>query len=129
MDLKDIRLLIKMVDESGVDEVRLAQGDFRISIKKKVAARVENTTRDTGVIGASGPLATEIVELGYLSRDSNLKPGQQVVTSGEGGIFPAGIPIGQIVDVQPVDYGTRAEARVRLAAKLNALQEVWVKFP
>ena len=34
MDLKDIRLLIKMVDESGVDEVRLAQGDFRISIKK-----------------------------------------------------------------------------------------------
>ena len=26
----------------------------------KVAARVENTTRDTGVIGASGPLATEM---------------------------------------------------------------------
>lgn len=34
MDLKDIRLLIKMVDESGVDEVRLEQGEFRISIKK-----------------------------------------------------------------------------------------------
>ena len=32
----------------------------------KVAARVENETRDTGVIGPSGPLETELVELGYL---------------------------------------------------------------
>ncbi len=40
MDLKDIRLLIKMVDESGVDEVRLAQGDFRISIKKNAPVMV-----------------------------------------------------------------------------------------
>jgi rod shape-determining protein MreC len=52
-----------------------------------------------------------------------------VVTSGEGGIFPKGIPIGKIVDVQPVDYGSRTEARVKLAANLNALEEVWVMFP
>ena len=95
----------------------------------KVAARVENDTRDTGIIGASGPLETELVELGYLSRNANLKPAQNVLTSGEGGIFPAGIPIGKIVDVQPVDYGSRTEARVKLAANLNALEEVWVMFP
>jgi rod shape-determining protein MreC len=95
----------------------------------KVSARVENQTHDTGIIGASGPLDTEFVDLGYLSRDANLKPGQAVLTSGEGGIFPGGIPIGKVVDVQPVDYGTRSEARVRLAARLNALHEVWVMFP
>ncbi len=95
----------------------------------KVSARVENETRDTGIIGPSGPLDTEFVELGYLSRNANLKPAQNVVTSGEGGIFPPGIPIGKIVDVQAVDYGLRTEARVRLAANLNALEEVWVKFP
>jgi rod shape-determining protein MreC len=95
----------------------------------KVAAQVVNEGRDTGVIGASGPLETELVVLGYLSRNANLKPAQNVVTSGEGGIFPPGIPIGKIVDVQPVDYGTRAEARVKLAANLNALEEVWVLFP
>ena len=95
----------------------------------KVAARVENDTRDTGIIGASGPLETDLVELGYLSRNANLKPAQNVVTSGEGGIFPPGIPIGKIVDVQPVDYGSRTEARVKLAANLNALEEVWVMFP
>ncbi len=95
----------------------------------KVAARVENDTHDTGIIGASGPLDSDLVDLGYLSRNANLKPAQSVVTSGEGGIFPKGIPIGKIVDVEPVDYGLRAEARVKLAANLNALEEVWVMFP
>ena len=95
----------------------------------KVAARVENETRDTGVISADGPLAAQLVRMDYLSRGAELKPAQRVFTSGEGGIFPKGIPIGQIVDVQPVDYGLRYEARVRLAANLNALEEVWVMFP
>jgi rod shape-determining protein MreC len=95
----------------------------------KVAARVENETHDTGVIGPYGPLETELVALGFLSRNANLKPGQAVLTSGEGGIFPPGIPIGKVVDVQPADYGSRAEARVKLAANLNALHEVWVKLP
>ena len=94
----------------------------------KVSARVENESGDTGIIGASGPLETEVVELGYLSRNTNLKPGQLVLTSGVGGIFPAGIPIGRILDVQPGDYGLRSEARVKLAANLNALREVWVLF-
>ena len=94
----------------------------------KVSARVEET-RDIGIIGASGPLETEFVELGYLSRNANLKPAQNVVTSGDGGIFPKGIPIGKIVDARILDYGLRTEARVRLAANLNALEEVWVMFP
>jgi rod shape-determining protein MreC len=95
----------------------------------KVSARVENETHDTGIIVASRPLETALVELGYLSRDANLKPGQNVVTSGQGGIFPPDIPIGKIVDVEPADYGSSIEARVKLAANLNALEEVWVKFP
>ena len=94
----------------------------------KVSARVENETRDTGVIGPSGPLDTAFVVLGYLSRNANLKPAQNVATSGEGGIFPRGIPIGKIVDVEAADSGLRT-ARVRLAANLNALDEVWVMFP
>jgi rod shape-determining protein MreC len=95
----------------------------------KVSARVENETGDTGIIGASGPLETEAVALGYLSRNANLKPGQLVKTSGVGGIFPPGIPIGNILDVQSGEYGLRSEARVKLAANLNALEEVWVMFP
>ena len=93
------------------------------------SALVENETRDTGVIGSSGPLDSALVEMGYLSRNANLKPGQSVVTSGLGGIFPKGIPIGKVVDSQTADYGLSTVARVKLAANPNALEKVWVLFP
>ena len=92
----------------------------------KVSARVLNRARDTGVIGGAGPLDSEFVELGYLSRNAELKPGQPVVTSGLGGIFPKDIPLGKVVDSHTEDYGLYAVARVKLAANLHALEEVWV---
>jgi len=95
----------------------------------KVSARVENETRDSGIIGSSGPLNSEFVEMGYLSGGASLKPGQLVKTSGQGGIYPPNIPIGTVVDTQTIEYGLATLARVRLSANLNALQEVWVMFP
>ena len=95
----------------------------------KVAARVDNPTGDTGIIGASGPLDRGFVELGFISRNANLKPGQLVRTSGKGGIFPENIPIGNIVDTRSVEYGSASVARVKLAANFGALDEVWVRFP
>jgi len=93
----------------------------------KVAAKVE--AGDTGVISASGPLDRGFVEMGFLSRNSNLKPGQAVKTSGKGGIFPENILIGNVVDTRSVEYGMTMVARVKLAANLSALDEVWVRFP
>jgi rod shape-determining protein MreC len=92
----------------------------------KVGALVQNETHDTGVIGSGGPFDNSLVELSYLSRGANLKPGQNVVTSGLGGIFPAGLPIGKIVDSRAVEYGLYTEARVKLTANLSGLEEVWV---
>jgi rod shape-determining protein MreC len=94
----------------------------------RVAVMVQQTQDTTGVIVASSSdiLDNRFVELTYLPRHSALKPGQQVVTSGQGGIFPRGIPVGQIIDVRDVDFGLYAEARVKLAVDLNRLDEVWV---
>jgi rod shape-determining protein MreC len=92
----------------------------------RVSALVENPTHDMGVLSASGPLDTSLVQLSYLSSSANLKPGQNVVTSGLGGIFPKGIPIGKIVDSQSVEYGLATEARVKLNANPGALEQVWV---
>ena len=96
----------------------------------RVFALVEET-RDQGVIApsSSSPLDNVIVDLGFLSRNSKLSSGQRVVTSGLGGVFPKGILIGQIVDSRPVEFGLYGEARVALAVKMNALEEVWVKVP
>jgi rod shape-determining protein MreC len=95
----------------------------------RVAAQVQNEAGDSGVIGAASPLDRELVDLGFLSRNASLKPGQNVVTSGLGGVFPRGIPIGTIVDSRQVEYGLSTEARVKLAVALGALEEVWVLLP
>jgi len=93
----------------------------------KVSARVENSAHDTGILSASEPLDNSFVELTYLASDANLKPGQQVVTSGIGEIFPPGIPIGVVAEeARPVEFGLYSEARVKLSANLGTLDQVWV---
>jgi rod shape-determining protein MreC len=94
----------------------------------KVSARVENPGHDMGVIGPSGPLETEFVEMSFLSSNANIKPGQDVKTSGEGGLFPKDILIGKVVDTHPAEFGLATVARVKLAANLSSLDEVWVKL-
>jgi len=94
-----------------------------------VSALVENAARDMGVLIAGGTLDTSLVELTYLASSANLKPGQSVITSGLGGVFPKGIPIGQIVDARSVEYGLYTDARVKLNATLGSLEQVWVLFP
>jgi rod shape-determining protein MreC len=95
----------------------------------RVSVMVENSAHDMGVLTASGPLDNSLVQLGYLASSANLKSGQNVVTSGLGGVFPQGIPVGRIVDAQPVEYGLSIEARVKLNANLGSLEQVWVLFP
>jgi rod shape-determining protein MreC len=95
----------------------------------RVSALVENPARDIGVLIAGGALDTSLVNLTYLASSANLKSGQSVITSGLGGVFPKGIPIGQIVDAHSVDYGLYTEARVKLSANLGSLEQVWVLFP
>lgn len=95
----------------------------------KVSALVDNEARDTGVLGPAGPLESDLVVLRYLPRSAAVKPGQAVVTSGLGGVFPKGIHIGQIVDTRAVEHGLYLEARVRLAVNPGTLEEVWVLLP
>jgi rod shape-determining protein MreC len=91
----------------------------------------DEKSREQGMIApaSSSPLDETLVELSYLSRNSKLAPGQIVITSGQGGIFPKGVVVGQIADFRSVGYGLYKEALVRLAVKMNRLEEVWVMMP
>jgi rod shape-determining protein MreC len=81
------------------------------------------------VAGPSSILDQSIVQLSYVPRNSLIRPGNRVVTSGEGGYFPRGIPIGEVVDTNSVDYGLYLEARVKLTVNLRQLDNVWVIWP
>lgn len=116
--------LVGRVDEVGISSSRVVLlGDPNC----RVAAWVEET-KDRGVIapGSSSILDQSIVELTYLSRHSKAAAGHLVRTSGSGGIFPAGIVIGRIADVESVGQGLYMEARVKIAADLQRLEMVWV---
>lgn len=95
----------------------------------RVAAVVENERRDTGILMNASPLDPDLVELNFLARNADVKPGQTVTSSGLGGVFPRGIPIGTVVDTRAVEFGQHTQARVKLAANLGGLEEVWVQFP
>lgn len=80
-------------------------------------------TGDIGLLeGRNGPFAA----LSYLPQRSTVAAGDTVVTVGRGGIFPPGIPIGEIVSVADSADGFFREARVRPAANLSAVREVLV---
>ncbi|KOS67859.1 rod shape-determining protein MreC [Lysinibacillus contaminans] len=60
--------------------------------------------------------------------DSSLmvKEGEQVVSSGLGGIFPKGIPIGEITEVSTDDYGLTKMAYVKPSADFSILEYVMI---
>jgi len=94
----------------------------------RVSALIDNPAHDVGVVNAAGTLDNTLADLTYLSGTAVLKPGENVVTSGLGGVFPKGIPIGQVVDSRQVEFGLYTEARVKLGANLGTLEQVWVMF-
>lgn len=95
----------------------------------KVPALVQNDSRDTGVIGPGGLFESSFVKLMHLPHTANLQPGQKVVTSGYSAIYRPDIPIGQVVESWWAESGLQPEARVKLAANLSSLEEVWVLLP
>jgi rod shape-determining protein MreC len=108
------------------------------------ACRVAAMVKESGENGFVSPMPAHLADnrfvvLNYLTRAAapkagqavvssgvELKPGQTVLSSGQGGVFPNGLLIGQVVDTRTVGHGLYTEARVQLAVNLNAIEEVWV---
>jgi rod shape-determining protein MreC len=122
--------LVGRVSEVGYatsQVVLLGNPDCRVS----VVVVEPNGGRELGMIApsSSSPLDDTLVELNYLARHSKLTAGMKVVTSGQGGVFPAGIIVGQIADFRTIGYGLYQEARVSLAVHMSSLEEVFVIMP
>ena len=120
--------LVGRISEVGIFRSRVVMvGDPNCRFSAQVQDPRDKTVVAKGIVSPSAAgLDRLLVDLMYLPGGSLLKPGQLVVTSGEGGIFPKGIVVGQVVDVRTNDYGLNLEARVKLAVNLNRLEQVSV---
>ncbi len=80
-------------------------------------------SRDAAVAEGQGQ---PILRVKYLSRDAEIRPGDQVVTAGLGEIYPRGLPVGGVVGVSRTEGDLFQEALVRPGADLNHLEEMFI---
>lgn len=62
----------------------------------------------------------------YLPQDTPVSVGDIVVTSGEGGNFPSGVPVGQVIEVERNDVEMFQRAIVRTTVDFDTLETVLV---
>ncbi|MGY4689415.1 rod shape-determining protein MreC [Salibacterium sp. K-3] len=59
-----------------------------------------------------------------IESDAEIQEGQQVITSGLGGLFPKGLAIGEVTSLEPDEYGLTYNALVEPAADYYNLDQV-----
>jgi rod shape-determining protein MreC len=83
-----------------------------------------------GVLGRDGVmemlLPAEPGEMTYIPRESTIREGDGIVTSGLGGVFPEGLLVGRVSKVEPAHSGLYLNARIVPAADLARLRHVLI---
>ncbi len=94
--------------------ILIIDGESRVSV-------IVQTTRDTGLLEGRGdnPLMIRL-----LPTDAKIKKGDAVITSGLGGSYPKGLPVGTILDLTTDKDGLHQSAAVKSFVDFNKLEEV-----
>ena len=86
-----------------------------------------STTKDKGVLTGSVALSLKgQCKVQYLEKDSTIRRGKVILTTGENGLFPKGYVVGYVRDVKADDTGLNNYAAVEPAAELSDLSMVIV---
>jgi rod shape-determining protein MreC len=133
-----------VVDRGSLDGVKLnmpvvTEGGL-VGRVTAVSPHVDLITRDKSGVGAvvgqigdsnalgvvSGTSKRDLLEMKYVPGSIEVQVGQSVYTTGQDGIFPPGLKIGEIVNVVSGSATTPHQIQIQPAARLNAMQEVAV---
>ena len=112
----------------------------RITAVSPLTAQVDLITRDKSGLGAvigeigtstalgviSGTSKRDLLEMKYVAGSTDVQVGQSVFTTGQDGIYPPGIKVGEIVQVISGSATTPHQIFIQPAAKLGSMQEVGV---
>lgn len=112
----------------------------RISAVSPLTAQIHLITREKvsqgGVIGelgtsnalgvVSGTGKKELLEMGYVPGSIEVQVGESVYTTGQEGIYPPGLKIGEIVEVRSGSATVPHQIFIKPSANFSAMQEVAV---
>jgi rod shape-determining protein MreC len=77
-----------------------------------------------GVVSGNGK--RELLEMGYIPGTIEVQVGEMVYTTGQDGIYPAGLKIGEVAEVRPGSATVTQQILIKPSAKLYAMEEVAV---
>jgi rod shape-determining protein MreC len=80
-------------------------------------------SRDRGILKG---LSTDVCNLEYLAKTADAAVGDQIITSGLGGVFPKGLPVGKILHISENPGMLFKEIKVRPAVDFSTLEEVMI---
>lgn len=122
--------LLGQVTEVGSDTAQVLLLSDRLSgagvlVQRRVPGSKTLREKATAVVRGGGRGQT--LEIVYLPREVDVQPGDTVITSGFGGVFPAGIPVGTVTEIVPEKTGFVKKARVEPFAPMpGTLREVFL---
>jgi len=90
-----------------------------------VGARVKSTREALGVVEGDGT-STGNLQMIHLQHDADIFVGDEVITSGLDGVFPADIPIGEVTAIQYDANGLTKTAYITPYVNFFQLEEVFV---
>jgi len=98
-----------------------------VTDEKAAAGAIVGQLNESSALGSVRGLGkTDLIEMRYVSGLQNVQVGDKVLTTGQDGIYPPGLNVGQVVEVKP---GTATQAHqilIRPSARLDQLEEVAV---
>lgn len=94
----------------------VGQTTSRVMLLTDPSSRLPVTVQPSGQHALAGGDNSPLPVLEFLERPDDVRPGDQVVSSGDGGVFPAGVLVGQAV------LASDGRMRVRLAADYGRLE-------
>jgi len=91
----------------------------------RISAYVQGNENVFGLIEGYDDKRRELL-LGEIPIDAKVKKKQKVLTSGLGGVFPKGLPIGEVTEVKPDQYGLTQVVYVKPFANLYDMDDVMI---
>jgi rod shape-determining protein MreC len=96
----------------------------------RLAAVIEGDDRPVSYQGGiNPPIKTPRGLVEFVPADIHTGQRRRLLTSGLGGVFPAGLVIGDVITLQPGPEGLFQAGQVQLDNRLNNIQEVAVLIP
>lgn len=80
-------------------------------------------SRDSGILKG---YTSKVCDLGYVLKTSDIVAGDIVITSGLGGVFPKGVPVGQVTEVKDQDGELFKNVSIKPAVDFSKLEELLV---